>query len=94
MQKLLDGLRVLSDGIYSLTLGFFFFFRMKLLAKHHFIAQCPSPSTSTSKLITLRLCLVRVKLFPENILFSGNAIFRKGKRFHVFGCHKIHFTEN
>ena len=40
------------------------------------------------------LCLVRVKLFPENILFSGNAIFRKGKRFHVFGCHKIHFTEN
>ena len=42
----------------------------------------------------LRLCLVRVKSFPENILFSGNAIFRKGKRFHVFGCHKIHFTEN
>ena len=25
------------------------------------------------------LCLVRVKAFPENILFSGNAIFRKGK---------------
>ena len=42
----------------------------------------------------LRLCLVRVKPFPKNILFSGNAIFRKGKRFHVFGCHKIHFTEN
>ena len=42
----------------------------------------------------LRLCLVCVKPFPENILFSGNAIFRKGKRFHVFGCHKIHFTEN
>ena len=41
-----------------------------------------------------RLCLVRVKPFPENILFSGNAIFRKGKRFHVFGRHKIHFTEN
>ena len=40
------------------------------------------------------LCLVRVKAFPENILFSRNAIFRKGKCFHVFGCHKIHFTEN
>ena len=43
---------------------------------------------------TLRLCLVRVKVFPENILFSRNAIFRKGKCFHVFGCHKIRFTEN
>ena len=43
---------------------------------------------------TIRLCLVRVKPFSENILFSGNAIFREGKRFHVFGCHKIHFTEN
>ena len=43
---------------------------------------------------TLRLCLVRVKAFPENILFSENVIFRKGKCFHVFGCHKIRFTEN
>ena len=42
----------------------------------------------------LGLCLVRVKAFPENILFSGNAIFRKGKCFHVFGCHKIRFMEN
>ena len=41
-----------------------------------------------------RLYLVRVKAFPENILFSRNAIFWKGKCFHVFGCHKIHFTEN
>ena len=41
-----------------------------------------------------RLCLVHVKVFLENILFFGNAIFRKGKRFHVFGCHKIRFTEN
>ena len=38
---------------------------------------------------TLRLCLVRVKAFLENILFSGNAIFRKGKCFYVFGkCYK------
>ena len=29
--------------------------------------------------------MVRVKAFPENIPFSGNAIFRKGKYFHVFG---------
>ena len=34
-------------------------------------------------LFLLWLCLVRVKPFPENILFSGNAIFRKGKCFHV-----------
>ena len=47
-----------------------------------------------SHFLKYRLCLVRVKSFPENILFFGNAIFRKGKRFHVFGCHKIHFTEN
>ena len=38
-----------------------------------------------------RLCLVRVKAFPENIPFSGNAIFHKGKCFHVFGCHKNSF---
>ena len=30
--------------------------------------------------------MVCVKVFLENILFSGNAIFRKGKCFHVFGC--------
>ena len=30
-----------------------------------------------------RLCLVRVKSFPENILFSGNAIFEKE---NVFMC--------
>ena len=41
-----------------------------------------------------RLCLVCVKVFLKNILFFGNAIFRKGKYFHVFGCHKIRFTEN
>ena len=31
------------------------------------------------KIKDYRLRLVRVKVFPENILFSGNAIFRKGK---------------
>ena len=34
-------------------------------------------------LLQLRLCLVRVKVFPENIPFSGNAIFRKE---NVFMC--------
>ena len=40
------------------------------------------------------LRLVRVKAFPENILFFENAIFRKGKCIQVFGCLEIHFTEN
>ena len=40
------------------------------------------------------LRLARVKAFPENILFFGNAIFRKGKCIQVFGCLEIHFTEN
>ena len=43
---------------------------------------------------TLRLCLVRVKAFPENISFSGNAIFRKGKCFYVFGCISKNFPKN
>ena len=38
--------------------------------------------------------MVRVKAFPENILSSGNAIFRKGKCFHVFGCISKNFPEN
>ena len=42
----------------------------------------------------IRLCLVRVKVFPENILFFGNAIFRKGKCFHVFGCISKNVSEN
>ena len=34
-------------------------------------------------------------VFGSRKIISGKyAIFRKGKRFHVFGCHKIHFTEN
>ena len=45
-------------------------------------------------LLSLRLRLVRVKAFPENISFSGNAIFWKGKCIQVFGCVGIHFTEN
>ena len=45
-------------------------------------------------LMLLWLCLVHVKVFPENISFFGNVIFRKGKCFHVFGCQKIRFTEN
>ena len=45
-------------------------------------------------LLSLRLRLVRVKAFPENISFSGNAIFWKGKCIQVFGYVGIHFTEN
>ena len=41
-----------------------------------------------------RLRLVRVKVFSENISFSRNAIFRKGKCIQVFGCVGICFTEN
>ena len=37
--------------------------------------------------------MVRVKAFPENIPFSGNAIFRKGKCFHVFGCISKNFPK-
>ena len=42
----------------------------------------------------VRLRLVRVKVFPENILFSRNAIFRKGKCFHMFGCISKNVSEN
>ena len=37
---------------------------------------------------------IRVKAFPENIPFSGNAIFRKGKYFHVFGYISKNFLKN
>ena len=47
-----------------------------------------------SIVVSLRLCLVRVKAFPENIPFSENAIFRKGKCFHVFGCISKNFPKN
>ena len=53
----------------------------------------PNTALKKKKLLVINR-LVRVKVFPENIPFFGNAIFRKGKRFHVFGCHKIRFTEN
>ena len=43
---------------------------------------------------SFRLCLVCIKTFPENIPFSGNAIFRKGKCFHVFGCISKKFPKN
>ena len=42
----------------------------------------------------LRLCLVRIKVFSKNIPFSGNAIFRKGKCFYVFGCISKNFPKN
>ena len=46
------------------------------------------------KIKDYRLRLVRVKVFPENILFFGNAIFRKGKCFHVFGCISKNVSKN
>ena len=42
----------------------------------------------------LRLRLIRVKAFPENIPFFGNAIFWKGKCFHVFGCISKNVSKN
>ena len=44
--------------------------------------------------LCFRLCLVRVKAFLENIPFFGNAIFRKGKCFHVFGYISKKFPKN
>ena len=38
--------------------------------------------------------MVCVKAFPENIPFSGNAIFQKGKCFYVFGCISKKFSKN
>ena len=35
-----------------------------------------------------------VKAFPENILFSENVIFRKGKCIQVFGCARNSFYGN
>ena len=46
------------------------------------------------KIKDYRLRLVRVKVFPENISFSGNAIFQKGKCFHVFGCISKNVSKN
>ena len=50
--------------------------------------------TKEMKYVSIRLRLVRVKAFPENISFSENAIFRKGKCIQVFGCVGIRFAEN
>ena len=72
----------------------------KITEKFHVVKSHDSHSNQMcgenkrEKRKSFRLCLVRVKAFPENISFSRNAIFWKGKYFHVFGCHKIHFTEN
>ena len=43
---------------------------------------------------TLRLHLFRVKVFLKNILFFGNAIFRKGKCVQVFGYAQNSFYGN
>ena len=51
-------------------------------------------SRAKGREVIVRLCLVRVKAFPENIPFSGNAIFQKGKCFYVFGCISKNFPKN
>ena len=38
--------------------------------------------------------MVFVKIFLENIPIFRNAIFRKGKCFHVFGCSSKYFSKN
>ena len=45
-------------------------------------------------MLCIKLCLVRVKAFSENIPFFENAIFRKGKYFHVFGYISKNFLKN
>ena len=57
------------------------------------IAKISGSFTRVGSLAT-RVRLVRVKAFSENISFSGNAIFRKGKCIRVFGCLRIRFMEN
>ena len=42
----------------------------------------------------LRLCLVPVKYFPENIYFPKMLFSGKKNVFKLFGCLKIRFTEN
>ena len=44
--------------------------------------------------ITLRLCLVAVKRFPENTYFPEMLISGKGKYFSMFGCISKKFSEN
>ena len=51
-------------------------------------------SRAKGREVIVRLCLVRVKAFPENIPFSGNAIFQKGKCFYVFGFISKNFPKN
>ena len=46
------------------------------------------------KVLSLRLCLVAVKRFPENTYFPEMLISGKGKCFHVFGCISKNFLEN
>ena len=46
------------------------------------------------RIFSIRFHLVRVKVFLENILFFENAIFRKGKCFHVFGCISKNVSKN
>ena len=46
------------------------------------------------KSISGKYSIFRKCYFPENIPFSGNAIFRKGKYFHVFGYISKNFLKN
>ena len=48
----------------------------------------------TLYILTVRLCLVAVKYFPENTYFPEMLISGKGKYFSVFGCISKNFSEN
>ena len=62
---------------------------------HHDLTT--TTTNTTSYTITpqrLRLCLVPVKYFPENIYFLEMLFSGKKNVFKLFGCLKIRFTEN
>ena len=44
--------------------------------------------------LSRRLCLVHVKYFPENKYFPEMLFSGKENIFRLFGCLRIHFTEN
>ena len=54
----------------------------------------PNRKYGSTSIVTLRLCLVAVKRFPENTYFPEMLISGKGKYFHVFGCISKNFPEN
>ena len=80
--------------------SFHFIFLLRTLNMHLFTSSLADYEL-VAKLVrsdgptaTLRLHLVRVKVFSKNISFFKNVIFWKRKCIQVFGCVGIRFTEN